>query len=223
MKIFLLLHFACQMVTEIGGTLVDNVEEATHVIASDIVLGRRVNVKAPLRRTPKLMAALCVIDNIVDKRWLSESAKNGNPEPPENYLVNDTEAEEKYKMVLRDSIARSKIMREEENRRLLSGYSVYIIKGVDGVNTRTHKTPKLEDFKMMINAAGGKLLRQDELYERPTKNTDYSKFIIITSKLEDEKKKQLREKYVKDAIKDGARDVDTETFFDSFMRQQLLF
>jgi len=58
-----------KMIKSLKVEIVDDPVLCTHVIASDSVHS--------LRRTPRLMATLCITSNILKASWIEESYKNG--------------------------------------------------------------------------------------------------------------------------------------------------
>jgi hypothetical protein len=207
------------MPSKFGGVFVDREDiDEIKMDEDTVVIASNEKKREGMKRTPKLMAALCCTSNIVDQRWLVESSKKKSPEPFENYIVRDEKFEDQYNISLSDSITRSRTMRDEEQRRLLSGYSVYIIEGVAG-KKKPYKTPPLEEFRHMIAAAGGEYCEQASQWTKKEKRS--GKCIIITSKDPVEEKQQLAMEYVSHAKEHGAKLMNTATFFDAFVRQSL--
>jgi hypothetical protein len=96
------------MVKTIGGTLLENTEDAataTHVVAADDEM--------PLRRTPKLMIGICHTSNIVHLNWLVQSAKERAALPCKDFLLlKDKEFEEKHNFSMRRALRRGDTMRQ---------------------------------------------------------------------------------------------------------------
>ena len=142
--------------------IVDAVVEATHVIAG--------SSQHSLRRTSKLMAALCLTPNILKAEWLEESYSSRGLLSCNHYLLlNDSKAESVYSFSMRNTL------REGNDRRkaggLLCDWSVYVCDEVAG-----NKAPKTHELKMMIRAAGGKWITYDDI---PVPVTDDPTHVIV--------------------------------------------
>jgi hypothetical protein len=192
------------MLKKINGILLENVDQAhsaTHVLVTD--------GSTSIRRTPKLMIALCRTPNIITSDWLLHSANVGKALETDKFLVLDDEkAEKMYNFSLRKTIDRIRSNINNGNL-LLDGWSVYVCKGVAG-----HKSPPEKEFRLIVEAAGGKWL--DSL---KASNTSATKTIIITS--DPEPKKQISTKDVTTALKSGALKKTTTWLFHSTMTQEL--
>mmetsp|Transcript_12791 Transcript_12791/g.19361 ORF Transcript_12791/g.19361 Transcript_12791/m.19361 type:complete len:918 (+) Transcript_12791:121-2874(+) len=146
-----------KMVTALGGTLIESLEkahEATHVIAGD-------GQKNSLRRTPKLMISLCSTSNILHLDWLITSYKQKRfCESRQFLLLHDQTAESNYSFSMKETLRNGEERRSEGG--LFTGRSIYFTKNVAG-----NKAPKAEELRMIINAAGGRVvdsLSPDEDY-----------------------------------------------------------
>mmetsp|Transcript_826 Transcript_826/g.1350 ORF Transcript_826/g.1350 Transcript_826/m.1350 type:complete len:569 (-) Transcript_826:425-2131(-) len=197
----------------IGGVILDKTEDAasaTHVIAT--------NGKEALRRTPKLMIALCKTSNIVSMKWLNDSAKKRKALATRNYLLlNDKVAERTYTFCMRETLRNGDRLRRE-NRTILDGRSIYVCKGVAG-----NKAPKEKELKLIIDAAGGQwvssLLQLKNLEGHGDRNDGDSSAIIITS--DPPSKGQLSNKDVARSIKNGATNCTTSWLFNCLLRQEI--
>uniref|UniRef100_A0A7S2NXA5 BRCT domain-containing protein n=1 Tax=Leptocylindrus danicus TaxID=163516 RepID=A0A7S2NXA5_9STRA len=155
-----------KMVTALGGTLIESLEkahEATHVIAGD-------GQKNSLRRTPKLMIGLCSTSNILHLDWLITSYKQKRfCESRQFLLLHDQTAESNYSFSMKETLRNGEERRSEGG--LFTGRSIYFAKNVAG-----NKAPKAEELRMIIDAAGGKVV--DSL--SPDKDY-YPNVFVITS------------------------------------------
>jgi hypothetical protein len=162
-----------------------------------------------LRRTPKLMIALCKTSNIVSMTWLDDSGKKRKALSTRKYLVlNDTEAERKYKFNMRTTLQNGDILRQEE-KTILNGRNVYVCKGVAG-----NKAPPEGELKLIIDAAGGKWVTASS----SLKQLDADTAIVITS--DPPAKGQLSNKDVFKAVKAGIRHYSTSWLFNCLLCQE---
>ena len=202
------------MVKRLGGSLVGSLKDAssaTYVIAA--------SDDSSLRRTPKLMIGLCKTSNIVHLNWLLRSAKERKVLPSKDFLLVDNEAFEKqYNFNMRETLTRSEIMRVS-GKSLLGGYSVFVCSGVAGNKAKGNRTPPIDEFRLILEAAGAKMLTT--MPSATKKNVDFSKVMVLVSKVASEAKKQSSTKLVAAAIKKGAISKSTEELFHSIMTQQL--
>lgn len=111
---------------------------------------------------------------------------------PWDFILQDNEAEEKWKFSLKESLRRS------QKDRLLEPYSVQV--------TTTHATDVL---KNVIQACGGKIIQR-----MPARNSKTRYFVVGSS---DERSKYSR--YLK--MKPAPPVVGTEAIFDGILRQEL--
>lgn len=195
---------ALQKIAALGGIVLETTEEAgtaTHVIAS--------NGKESLRRTPKLMIALCKTSEIVTMKWLDDSAKKRKLLSTRKYLLlNDTAAEKKYDFCMGETLQKGDTLRQE-GKTLLNGRHIYVCKGVAG-----KKAPPEEELKLIIGAAGGKWVSPVRL-----KSLDPETALIITS--DPPTKGQLDNKDVARAVKNGVKHASTSWLFGCIMSQEL--
>ena len=100
---------------------------------------------------------------------------------------------------------------------LLTGYSVHVCSGVAGINTKNNKTPRIGELKLIVVAAGASWMSS---LPEPRKNgVDWSKIILISSKIAKEAKTQLSKNGSPEAIKHGAITISTEELFHRLMTQ----
>lgn len=195
------------MLKKINGTLLENVEQAhtaTHAIVTD--------GGVPIRRTPKLMIALCRTSNIITSDWLLQSCNAGKALKTDKFLVlEDDKAEKQYNFSLRKTISRINTNIKNE-KYLLDGWSVYVCNGVAG-----NKSPPEKELRLIVEAAGGKWLASlsSKSSVVSSKNT-----IIVTS--DPESKKQISSKDVIAALKSGAHKKTTAWLFHAMMTQELV-
>lgn len=191
------------MVTKIGAVLIEKLADAhtaTHVIVFD--------GKVEIRRTAKLMIALCRTANILSLDWLVRSAAQARPLPCKDYLILDKKVEQQYKFKMRNTL--NNLSRRLEHRvYLLDGWSVYVCKGVAG-----KKAPPVEEFQFIVEAAGASWLKS-----LPARGLDYGKVVIITS--DPETKEQASMKSVAHAVKNGATKKKTTWLFHAMMTQEV--
>jgi hypothetical protein len=201
---------AFQMVKRIGGVLLDKVDDAstaTHVIAG--------SQGTTLRRTPKLMIGLCKTSNVVNLDWLLESAKDRKALPSKKFLlVDDGEAEANYDFHMRETLMRAGSMRSS-GKSLLGRYSVFVCAGVAGNKSKNNRTPPIEEFRLILEAAGATWLSS-----LPSNTKSLSSTIVIMSKVAGEAKKQLSAKKVAETLKKGAISKTTEEMFHGIMTQK---
>ena len=204
-----LLAILLQLIHKIpGASWVETTEEAhlaTHVIAK--------KGKDPLKRTPKLMIAMNKTPNIVTFDWFLESAKKGTALPCDRYLVKDKVAEKTYNFRMVETAERIK-EHLKHNTSVLSGKAIFVCKGVAGDNA-----PKEDELICIVEAAGGRWLSMLET----TATASTEDLIIITSKDQSAASKQVKERAVARALKEGALQKPTTWLFDGMMAQQLDF
>lgn len=195
------------MVEVIDGVLVEKVEDAitaTHAIAGD--------GKTALRRTPKLMICLCKTSNILDLKWLTDSAKAKKALNPNDYfLLNDKQAEKSYDFTMSETLENGKSVRSERGG-LLGGWSIHFCKGVAG-----KKAPPENELCLIVAAAGGTMLKT--ITVKATKNVDAEKIILITS--DPATSAQKSDKDVKRLSSLGAKVFTTSWLFHCIITQHL--
>lgn len=115
------------MIETIGAKLVESIEDAhtaTHVIVTD--------GETKLKRTPKLMVCISRTPHILDMGWLEASAKEQKILSTDKFLVlNDREAEERYRFSMKKTIASGLVARRERGG-VLGGVFVFVCSGVAG-------------------------------------------------------------------------------------------
>lgn len=199
----------CQSIKRLGGTVLEDVNEAhlaTHIIASE--------KGNSMRRTPKLMIGMCHTGNIVSVDWLTESCKAKQVLPADNFLlVNDKKFEKKCNFEMRSALESSAELRKK-GKKVLSGWSVHVCKGVAG-----EKAPPEQEMKLIVEHAGG--VWTPSLSQKKLADVDLSKIVIITS--DPEVQKQASVKPVKNVLDKGAKKATTSWLFDTLMRQEVKF
>lgn len=179
---------------------------ATHVIAA--------SAEVKLKRTPKLMVALCCTENILHLDWLEKSYAQQKVLPTRNFLLLDeVEAEDLYQFSMSKTLQRAKRMRSK-GETLLGGIGVFLCSGVAGSKTPGNRTPPVQEFHLILEAAGAKVLKA-----LPTKATALNSTLIIVSNIDREAKKQLANKKVCAALEKGALVKSTDEIFHAIMTQ----
>lgn len=133
-----------KMAHRIGGVIVTNPLDATHMIVGD-----------EFKRTAKVMIAINAnIPYIIHSNWLVDSAKRGSPIPitdySSKYIVRDKVKEELWKFDLSCTLSLPR-------GNVFAGVSFYITSGVCGV-----KAPSEEEMKVIIMTGGGRYLTSIE-------------------------------------------------------------
>ncbi|GAB0097831.1 PAX-interacting protein 1 [Sergentomyia squamirostris] len=117
-------------VTSLGGIVVQNPLEATHLVMTR------------LTRTHKLLLALCVVKHVLSTKWIMESAAQGNFLPVDTFCIRDATFEENFKCDIHESV-------KNPNRgKLFDGKVFYMTPSV---------RPAVRDLTQMIEACGGKV------------------------------------------------------------------
>ena len=194
-----------QKVKAIGGKILESTAqavEATHVIASDGV--------ASIRRTPKLMIALCKTSNIISIKWLDDSARKRKALSTRDYLVlDDIEAERKYHFNMRRTLQNGDSLRQR-GETIFNGRHIFVCKGVAG-----SRAPPEDELRLIVDAAGGKWIEGAS----NLKSFRAKEALIITS--DPPVKGQLTTKDVSNAIREGMRHYSTSWLFNCLLCQQL--
>ena len=193
-----------QKIAAIGGKVLESTAqavEATHVIASDGV--------ESIRRTPKLMIALCKTSNIVSIAWLDDSARKRKALSTSDYLVlGDVEAERKYHFNMRQTLQNGDSLRQV-GETILNGRNVFVCKGVAG-----KRSPPEDELRLMIDAAGGIWIRDASRLNR----FRGEEALIITS--DPPAEGQLTSKGVANAVRKGIRHYSTSWLFNCLLSQE---
>lgn len=185
----------------------DDAATATHVIAaSDDVR---------LKRTPKLMIAMCRTPNILHLGWLEKSAERGELVATKPFILrHEADAEKQYQFKMRAAIESGNALRKQ-GISLLSGFQVFLCSGVAGNKTKGNRTPPEKEFRLILESAGAQVLKT-----LPTRGKDLSNIIVIVSKVEKEQRKQTGTKKVSDCLSKGAVSRTTDEIFQAIMRQE---
>lgn len=183
--------------------IVDDPLDATHVIAGD--------AKHSLRRTAKLMTALCVTSNILKGEWLENSFKRRELLSCNRYLLlNDSKAEKNYSFSMRTTLREGRERRE--NGGLFYGWKIFVCEGVAG-----NKAPKEHELRAMIEAGGGIWLNSGDI-PVPVMN-DPNHVIVITS--DPPYQYQIEDPHAEIAAENGAGFYTTSWLFDVLMHQKI--
>jgi hypothetical protein len=183
---------------------------ATHVIASDGT--------TELRRTTKLMIALCRTTNILTLDWLVQSARchqplDGRPfRIAQQHPTTTAAAEAMYHFSMRTTL-RNIARHLERGTLLLQGWSVYVCPKVAG-----HKAPPVDEFRLIVEATGASWLDSLSPGRREVEAT-LTTVLLITS--DPPTKSQLATKAVKDALQKGAIHRSTTWLFHAIMTQEV--
>ena len=138
----------------------------------------------PMKRTPKLLIAMCCTNNIVGIEWLDACMKEGKAVKTRKFqLTRDKEAETKYNFSMADSLKRA-AERRHQNKKLLDGFDVFFCRHVAGNTSKQNRTPKLSEYRSILEAAGATIVNA---LPDDTTNT-----IVVTSKIDKEAKAQLK-------------------------------
>uniref|UniRef100_A0A1B0CG64 PAX-interacting protein 1 n=2 Tax=Lutzomyia longipalpis TaxID=7200 RepID=A0A1B0CG64_LUTLO len=117
-------------VTTLGGIVVQNPLEATHLVMTR------------LTRTQKLMLAICVVRHVVSTNWLMDSAKEGHFLPLDAYFIRDAAFEENFNCNIHETV-------KNPNRgQLFNGKTFYMTPSV---------RPSVRELSQMIEVSGGKV------------------------------------------------------------------
>jgi len=193
-----------KMIKSLNIEIVDDPVLCTHVIASDSVHS--------LRRTPRLMATLCITSNILKASWIEESYKNGTLLNCNRFLLlNDELAEKKFSFLMKNTL------REGNKRRVEGGVFAGMIVLLC-LNVAGNRAPKENELRMMVECAGGKMALISEF--SLSENVDTSNVLIITSN-PPIPPNQISSKKFNLAVANGALAFPISWMFDSFMRQKI--
>lgn len=152
-------------VEKIGGMVIEDREsyqDVTHLIAA----AEKCNVK--FKRTPKVMALINCAKHVLDLEWLYESARKGFAINEEPYTLSGTEVEQRYNFVLKESIAKARVSK------LLEGRRVCVTDQCCGQRAGAPpRTPPEQDVRAIVALAGGEWITLQELLKF-CKKKDYS-------------------------------------------------
>jgi len=183
--------------------IVCNPLKCTHAIVGD--------ADNHIRRTAKLMAALCVTPNILRSEWLDDCYKHRLIMSTSHHtLLNDYLAEKAYAFSMKNTIREGNERRKYDG--LLNGWRIMICDSVAG-----NKAPKEDDLKMMVAAAGGEWLESSNTPVPLVANPAH--VIVITS--DPATSDQLQDEKYKTAAVNGAGFFTIAWLFDSMMHQKL--
>ncbi|XP_048727007.1 PAX-interacting protein 1-like isoform X2 [Ostrea edulis] len=121
------------IVSQLGGLSTENPRLCTHLVAPS------------LSRTMKFFIAINVCQHIVTQEWIEACMAQGTFVDETPYKLRDAATEKAMGCVLDDSLMRA------QTKKLFEGMSFYISPSV---------SPPLSDLKKIVEAAGGKVLKQ---------------------------------------------------------------
>jgi hypothetical protein len=200
------------MVAQLRGELLEDIKDAhrcTHLVASD--------GKTAMKRTPKLMIALCTTPNIVTLKWLQDSAKAGKLLDTGAYLLlKDREAEKAYSFSMSETLARVK-ERQTSGSTLLGGRRIYVCPTVFKNTEDGKKSPPAGDLKLIVSAAGGHFVEKSA----ELKATDAGDLVVITNSDPKQKQKQEAQKDVSNALSNGAVSKPLKSLLHLMMTQDI--
>lgn len=173
------IHLLMQLAESMGVVWIDSHAEAhtaTHVIVSD-------GGTSPVRRTVKLMIALCRTSKLVRLDWLVQSAAQKMVLPCDSFLVvlptlnlTSKPTGSSNRSVHRNKSNTSPRDEVGKDAYLLTGWSVLLCNGV----ASTKKTPPLEDYQWIVQAAGAQWMTAASFLE-PTAQPAQQKLLVVTS------------------------------------------
>lgn len=191
--------------------MIDDLKDAhkcTHLIASD--------GKSSIKRTPKLMIALCTTTNIVTLKWLQDSFKAAKLLDTKSYLIlKDREAEKAYDFTMSKSLSRVK-ERQQSGSTLLSGRKVYVCPTVFKNTEDGKRSPPAEDLKLIIQAAGGEWIDKP----KDLNSLDGSGVLVITNSDPKQKATQVKQKDVAAALANGSETRSIKSLLHIMMTQE---
>jgi Regulator of Ty1 transposition protein 107 BRCT domain len=198
------------MVKQLGGVIIEDLKDAhkcTHLVASD--------GKTSIKRTPKLMIALCVTTNIVTLKWLQDSAASGTLRDTKQYLIlRDKEAEKAYSFSMSKTLQRVK-GRQAKGMTLLQGRKVFVCQTVFKNMEDGKKSPPPTDLRLIVGAAGGQWVDKS----KDLNAASAREFLVITNSDPKLKKSQEKQKDVASALASGAESVSLKSFLHAMMTQ----
>ena len=149
-----------QIITNLGGEIVNDPKDATHLITNKI------------RKTCKFLSCLNKGVFIVNERWLEESNKAKMFANPSAYALADSQCEKQYKFSLQTSLLKAK------NQQLFQDWK-FILIHEDSPQEELSRS----DIKTIIECGNGELVE-----ELPTNETELANCCIIYSNLAKYKK-----------------------------------
>ncbi|GAM28851.1 hypothetical protein SAMD00019534_120270 [Acytostelium subglobosum LB1] len=125
-----------KIVHKLGGEVVDNVEECTHLISDKLI------------RTVKILLAIANGKEMVGIQWLKDCGKAGHFLKEDEYMLSDANAEKEWKFELRQSLehARNIINNNSNLKKPLDGLSFLVME---------HSAPPKDVIQDLIKAGGG--------------------------------------------------------------------
>jgi hypothetical protein len=207
-----------------GAMLIEDITDAytaTHVIATDGT--------SDIRRTSKLMIAMCRTPNIITLDWLIQSAEAQKPLECTRFRILNKKnyyrtMEQQYNFSMRTAL--NNVLRRwpvhgdstGTTALVFDGWSIYV-----SVNVAGHKAPPMNEFRIIIEASGAIWLSSiTKTTGRKQQNDDGTdrKSLIITS--DPPTKQQLSQNiHVQQALQRGAIHRTTTWFFHTIMMQEI--
>ncbi|KAL4920238.1 BRCT domain-containing protein [Aspergillus aurantiobrunneus] len=137
---------------ELGIMVVQDARKCSHLAAPSVL------------RTPKFVNALAYGPVIVQVDFITQCLKKNELLNPDEFLLNDKEAEKRFGLSLEQSKANAKTNRNK----LLRGYHIYCVESIRG---------GFEAFKSIVDANGGEcnLFRGRVSYQAPREESDDEK------------------------------------------------
>jgi hypothetical protein len=199
-------------------TLIEDIAEAhtaTHVVATD--------GKTGIRRTSKLMIAICRTPNIVTLDWVIQSAKSQEALDCTKFLITNKKdaclaMEQQYNFSMSTTI--DNIVRRCSSTNnpalLFEGWFIYLCAKVAG-----NKAPPVNEFRYIIEASGAVLMPSLSPLVKMLGEKDSSspKCLLITS--DPPTQPQLSQKSFQLAVQNGAIARTTTWFFHTIMKQEI--
>ncbi|KAJ1342567.1 hypothetical protein BSLG_002884 [Batrachochytrium salamandrivorans] len=133
-----------EIVEILGGTIVYNWEECTHLVTDRI------------RRTVKFLCAISAGKHILDIKWLEASKKEGKFSVEAKYLLKDQKTEKLYKFTLKKTLA---AVWKTGHSLLFSGRQFFSTANVK---------PGHDELREILNAAGGDLIMEESELTKDT-------------------------------------------------------
>ncbi|KAI8925665.1 hypothetical protein BC831DRAFT_512372 [Entophlyctis helioformis] len=133
-----------QIVEALGGTVVDNWSECTHLVTDRI------------RRTVKFLCALSAGKHIMDVKWLDVSKKEGRFADEGKHVLKDPKTEKTFKFNLRKTLG---VVQAPDAALLFDGRKVFSTPSV---------RPAHDELKEILSAAGGTLVANRDGVDKDT-------------------------------------------------------
>lgn len=237
---------AIQSIERLGGVLLEKIEDAasaTHIIAGDgkASLRRTPKLMIGLCKTTNIVNLEWLVKSAKSRKVLPANNFRllSDKEAEKQYhfsmrelhhvfylfcpspwiaLINAQTAVILLFIPIEETLGRAEMMRKN-SQSLLGGYFVHVCSGVAGNKQKGNMTPPSKEFRLIVEAAGGKWLAS--VPDAKKKGFDCTKMILVVSKIEKDATKSLATKRAAEAKRNGAIIMTTEQLFASMMTQQL--